>query len=357
MLVSPGVYRETVVVEKPRLVVRGLDRAGVIIDGEHKRENGIKVLADGVAVENLTVRNNNANGVLVSGDDYGNGGGQLRGFRVAYVTAQANDLYGVYSYAAQDGAFDHVYASGSGDAGVYVGRCTPCNTLVVDSLAEHNAVGFEGTNASGGLVVARSVWRANRVGITVNSQKLERKAPQHDAVIVGNLVDGSGAEASPAQGRGAFGLGIAIGGGTNDLVARNRVVGSKWIGIVVTSLDGFVPSGVRLDGNVLTGNALDVSVYRTDFDIPGSALCFIGNEITTAAPLDLVSAHPCGGPPGPSIASGPPVAPDVPRGIAPDQLPSPPPLDNLPDGATRTDLQQTGGVAGFDVAAVAVPEP
>ncbi|QIA27667.1 hypothetical protein DYI95_009215 [Thermaerobacter sp. PB12/4term] len=55
ILVGPGVYREEVVVTKPHLTLRGLDRNRVIIDGEFKRANGIKVLgADDVVVENMT---------------------------------------------------------------------------------------------------------------------------------------------------------------------------------------------------------------------------------------------------------------------------------------------------------------
>jgi len=41
-------------------------------------------------------------------------------------------------------------------SGFYIGRCDPCHALVTDVLAERNAVGFSGTNASGDLAIVNS---------------------------------------------------------------------------------------------------------------------------------------------------------------------------------------------------------
>src|SRR5881628_1789758 len=59
ILVAAGIYRESVTIRKPRLHLRGLNRNSVIVDGGHaKGANGIVVAkADGVWIENLTVRN------------------------------------------------------------------------------------------------------------------------------------------------------------------------------------------------------------------------------------------------------------------------------------------------------------
>lgn len=45
VLIAPGVYREGVVVQTEDIVIRGLDRNEVIIDGEFTRDNGIKVFS------------------------------------------------------------------------------------------------------------------------------------------------------------------------------------------------------------------------------------------------------------------------------------------------------------------------
>ena len=58
ILLSPGTYNEAVDVVTDDLVIRGMDRNTVILDGNFELENGIRVIgADGVAVENMTAMN------------------------------------------------------------------------------------------------------------------------------------------------------------------------------------------------------------------------------------------------------------------------------------------------------------
>jgi pectin methylesterase-like acyl-CoA thioesterase len=85
VLVGPGVYREEVKVRTPSLVLRGRDRNRVVVDGEFRRANAVSVTADGVAVENLTVRHGKVNGLFWTG---------VKGYRAAYVTAVDNEVYG-----------------------------------------------------------------------------------------------------------------------------------------------------------------------------------------------------------------------------------------------------------------------
>ena len=64
VLISPGVYNESVTVTTSFITLRGTDRNNVIIDGEFMSENGIQIYeTDGVTVENLSVRNFTLNGV------------------------------------------------------------------------------------------------------------------------------------------------------------------------------------------------------------------------------------------------------------------------------------------------------
>ena len=153
-------------------VVIPVDRNAVVVDGRFAFENGFTVKADGVAVENLTVRNFNANGVLFSGlIQESQGGGQpLVGYRASYVTAYDNGLYGLYAFAARDGVFEHSYASGHPDSGFYIGQCKPCNAVVRDVIGERNAIGYEGTNSSTDVFVVSSTFSHNRIGITTGSQ-------------------------------------------------------------------------------------------------------------------------------------------------------------------------------------------
>ena len=155
VLVDRGVYHEEVTVTTPSLTIRGVDRNETIVDGEFVRGNGIAVLADGVAVENMTARNAVLNGFYWTG---------VTGFRGSWLTAYNNGDYGIYAFDARDGLFEHSYASGSPDSGFYIGECYPCHIVIRDVIAEHNAIGYSGTNSGGDLYVVSSDLAQQPVG-------------------------------------------------------------------------------------------------------------------------------------------------------------------------------------------------
>ncbi len=371
ILISAGTYRESVEVTVPRLTIRGLDRNTVVLDGENQRQNGFLVGVNGVAIENLTVHSFKANGILFTGsieptDDrgaYGNPShsedpkGLLHGYRASYVTVYNNGLYGLYAFSARGGRFDHAYASGHPDSGLYIGQCKPCDAVITDSLAEHNAVGYEGTNASGNLYVINSTFRANRLGMTPNSQRRERFGPQGDAVFAGNIVTGNNDVATPAQDDGAFGLGIAIGGSQHNRVLKNLVTGNVQVGILVTELDSYAPEGNRVEGNVATGNGLDL-VFGTTTTGPGleaKGNCFAGNTFATAAPERIEAVLSC-----PASATGAVGASyttfAAPAGVDYRSMPAPPPQPSMPDAATAPARPATDVAVDVDVDAIVVPQ-
>ena len=69
ILISPGTYRESVQVDQDELVIRGLDRNLVVIDGGDALTNGFEVSANSVAIENLTVKSFRQNGIIFSDDE------------------------------------------------------------------------------------------------------------------------------------------------------------------------------------------------------------------------------------------------------------------------------------------------
>jgi Right handed beta helix region len=353
--IAPGVYRESVVVapEKERIVIRGLDRNRTIVDGGHDLLDGITVNADGVAVENLTVRGFLANGVLFTPGS-GRRGEVLTGWRGSYITAYANGLYGVYTLGARAGRFDHVYASGHPDSGVYIGECSPCDAVVTDSIAEHNMVGFEATNASGNISVVRSTWRENRVGVALNSQRKERLAPQRSMAIVGNLIADNDDAGAPRGSR-AFGLGIVLAGGQENTVARNRVVGHEGAGIALqVSVDGFQPEGNRVVGNVLRGNALDLAV---DIDAPDLAplrSCFAENRYRRSLPPAIERRLPCDRAPAPVAGTPMRHLPSPPQ-VDYRRVAAPPPQPQMPDARSAPPRPALGLPGAIDLDAIPVP--
>ena len=277
IVVSPGVYEEAVRVRTKGLTIRGARRGSVIIDGEVKRENGIEVAAADVSVQNLTVRNHTANGVLIS---------EQRGFRVSYVTASNNARHGIHASDSQNGVIEQSYASGSADSGFSVSRCKPCDVVVRGNVAERNAVGYEGTNASGRMFVLGNRFSGNRVGLTSAAER------QEDVAFVGNLVSDNDEALSPAQADGAFGLGMRILSSTKNLVSHNLITANPGVGLAPSS------SQDRLESNVIVGNGQDV---RYD-DVPQKK-----SKAPRGIPFNQVAA--------------PPLQPEMPADPLPDRAP------------------------------------
>lgn len=361
VLIAPGNYHEAVRVAVPRIVVRGEDRNTVVLDGRDELDNGILVAADGVAVENLTVRRYQVNGVIFTKayDDDVTDPSQhvvLRGYRASYVTTADNGLYGLYAFFAREGQFDHSYASGHPDSGIYIGQCKPCDAVVTDMVVEANSIGYEGTNASGNLYIVNSVWRRNRVGITPNSQDMERLAPQGDVVVAGNLVIDNNEPNSPSTGGGAFGFGIAIGGGSRDQIVRNRVTGNSTGGVVITDLNKYLPQDNRVEGNVLEGNGIDLGYYLssgTSIDVKGN--CFVGNTFATSEPPQIEQALPCTG--GPATVASDPRRFDVsePPSVDYRTIPLPPDQPGMADPLTAPAKPAVDLMPKVDMSAIVVP--
>lgn len=281
------VYRETVEITTPFITLRGTDRNRVIIDGEHQRENAVATFAaDGVSVENLTARNATGNGVYWT---------SVRGFRGTHLTAYNNGIYGIYAFDSTDGVFEHSYASGSADAGFYIGQCESCDAVIRDVVAERNGLGYSGTNASD-VYLLDSVWRHNAAGIVPNTLDSQRFPPHGNVTIVGNLVHDNDARDVPVVSGiwPSFGTGVIVAGGHNSLVERNRIVnhGNHGVAVSPNLSRNFWMSG----GNIVRDNVIEASGY-SDLTLAGPAMagnCFTGNDPARTQPTGLERFAGCG---------------------------------------------------------------
>ena len=61
------------------------------------------------------------------------------------------------------------------DSGFYVGACPNCNAVLREVHAQNSPQGFSGTNAGGQLVLERSEWDHNRVGIASTHRGSRRR--------------------------------------------------------------------------------------------------------------------------------------------------------------------------------------
>jgi hypothetical protein len=348
VLVAPGVYHESVKVSTPRVTLRGESREKVVVDGQLRQPNGIVVTAPGVAVENLTVRRNTQNGVLVTGSAKaaaglpGQSGGYdtgdepvtfLKSFLVSHVTATRNGLYGIYAFSAQNGLIEHSYASGGADSGIYVGQCKPCRIVVRDNIAELNAVGYEGTNASGDMYVVGNRLVGNRVGLTTNSDHQEKLLPQRGAVIAGNLIAANQQRATPEQADGGWGIGIGVDGGSDNQFLRNRVADNSDAGLVITATVDMPPVGNQIVDNTFDGNGVDVG-WTFPTATRGRGNCLRGNDLRTTVPARLVTTASCPLPVKSPSPAGRWARPTAPGGIPFTEVAAPGAQPQFPNATT-----------------------
>ncbi|WP_255196841.1 right-handed parallel beta-helix repeat-containing protein [Halorarius litoreus] len=239
VLVASGIYPEEVTVSTPDVTVRGLDRNGVVLDGGFERRTAFDVTADGVALENMTARFYRRNGFHWAG---------VEGFRGSFLTAYTNGYYGIYAYDSRDGRFEHSYASGHPDAGFYLGRNRPYDAVITDVVAEHNAIGYSGTSTGGSLVVRDSVWRYNKVGVFPNTLDT-LDPPQRGSRILNNQIYGNNDPDAPAlPNYPLIGMGVLLWGGSDNVVAANRIRDHDNFGIVAH------PHVVEPSGNEIREN-------------------------------------------------------------------------------------------------------
>jgi hypothetical protein len=302
VLISPGIYKESVKVDQEQIVIRGLDRNEVVVDGGDELINGFEISANSVAIENLTVKSFRQNGIVFSGalremkgeyGVYGSESNTLDGYRVSYVTSYNNGLYGIYAFASKNGVIEHSYASGHPDSGLYVGQCRPCNVVIRASVAENNAIGYYGTNASTNVWVVESVFRGNRLGITPNSQDAEMLSPQKGATIAANVVEDNDNPNAPPIPKGFFGGGIVVGGGLTNLITKNLVQGHSWAGIAVMSISDVLPAENRIIENESRGNETDLLFIGGPQDVLQN--CFQGNKFSVSTPRLIEQSLPCDG--------------------------------------------------------------
>jgi plastocyanin len=235
-----GTYHYGVTVSVPHVTIRGTGASPgeVVIDGDGARATGIRVLADGVRIENLTAREHGVAGIVIE---------DAAGFAVEHVRVEANGSDGIRIAGARRGSVRGVTAEGSARAGIAIEGCETCDVVVDGVLARDNGVGVLVQDA-GSTVVRDSVLMGNGTGIVLRTQR--------GAHLVGNhIVDNGDA-------------GVWIDGGWFDVVESNTVIGHGF-GIVVTALAG--PSYAdRIVWNVVEGSVRgDVA-----WDGIGADVCF-----------------------------------------------------------------------------------
>jgi hypothetical protein len=296
IVLAAGTYPGGNVVPRAKhdITIRGVDRNQVVLDGADARNNGIVVRADGVSILNMSAHNFVVNAFhWIGGDRY----------RASYLSAWNVGGYGIYAEDSETGLLDHDYVSGAADAAYYIGECKPCRATISRVVARLSAVGYSGTNATG-VLIRDSVWDRNGAGIVPNTYANEALPPQARATIVRNTVTNSGRARVPIQTplAGFIGIGIAVAGGNDNAISRNRVARSERFGIAVFPTAKYVvfdpgtpepgppwrPRGNRVTRNGVSGSGrADLALAKGS----GRRNCFTANRVGRTLPRRLQTSR------------------------------------------------------------------
>jgi hypothetical protein len=353
VLIEPGKYDESVLVETPGLKIRGMDRNSVILDGLNEPgpegRNGIDVFkTNNVSIENLTARNfdrasqdgGNGNEIWWNGGD-GTGKIGAEGWKGAYLTAYDTGLnggYGLFVSNSLHGSWSNIYASGFNDSGLYIGACRDCFAKVSLATSENNSLGYSGTNSGGHLIIEKSIFRHNTAGLVPNSLAGDDEPPPQDGacnsgentsptpsiestkiqrctVFRNNLITENNNLTTPGNSttsESPWGIGVELAGTYADLVEHNVITNNANNGVLGFEFPNGSPeptffqlSGNKVANNTFLGNGASEAAFAGDITLEGGAFptpelaasvnnCASGNHLSAATtPANLETGWSC----------------------------------------------------------------
>lgn len=317
IVVPPGIYHETVRVDKDALTIRGSPAAILDATGFH---NGIRVggsapnggsegepMCPPIAVTNftlrgLTIRNAEVNGVFLIGVD---------GFHLTRSRYIDNGEYGPFPVCSRNGLIEFNVATGHNDAAIYVGDDD--NVVVRHNHVMRSAIGVEVENSTN--TVVQSNWlEGNTAGILVvvlpglPMPFTQGVVIKHNVVLHNNFPNPVPADSGDPVGLLPTGTGILNIGGDDVVIHKNVVLGNDTVGIAIVDnpfadlaprIEPF-PDDNNVRANVVLGNGRHPDPERAT--IPGADIvyvasgvdnCFERNIFQTQFPEGITGSLPC----------------------------------------------------------------
>jgi len=147
-------------------------------------------------------------------------------------------------------------------------------------------MGYSGTSTGEGLTIKDSVWRNNKAGIVPNTLG-QSDPPQRGSRIINNEVYENNSIDAPSVQYTYMTLemGIVLWGGSDNVVAKNKVMNHGNFGIVAEA-NIVEPSGNVIRDNVVRGSGKADLALGTP---AGDGNVFEGNEFETSRPRRIES--------------------------------------------------------------------
>ena len=317
IVVPPGRYTESVLVETSGITIRGSH--GAVLDAEGFN-NGIRVGTgsfsvgpDGFPVcppltlhdftiDGLTVVNAERNGILLRGVD---------GFRIAGGKYLDNEDYGIFPICSRNGVIESNRVEGTEDAGIYVGDDE--EIVVAKNDVSRCTIGIEIENSED-VVVRDNRTIGNTTGILVvvlpglPKPFTEDVRIERNVVVRNNFPNPVPPESGEPEGLLPTGTGILNIGGDRVVIRDNVVNQNDSLGVAIlanpfAALDPRLepnPDGNEVRDNVILQNGLNPDPARAQtpgadvvYDGSGTGNCFAGNRFQTQFPEGITALFPC----------------------------------------------------------------
>jgi hypothetical protein len=307
--VAAGTYRETLLIRKDNLKLRGAGdgTGGTLLlppangssfcgDGPGSFP-GICVLAkklddnfniitpvSGVEVSGFQIRNFPGDGLISFGGN---------NLRFHNDTSRGNASYGITSFVSTGSIYDHLVSENNGAPGFYIGDTEDSNFTLTNSRSTGNQLGILVREANHG-VIANNQFNGNCVGMfflnhggpPATNFRVENWSVHDNNIFQNNKVcdDGDGPYG---------GAGVALGGTKNVTFEHNTVKGNKQVaggapneggGILLFSTRESDGGNVPLGNTIRNNTAFNNSPVDIAYDQSGSGNTFPGNFCDTSSP-------------------------------------------------------------------------
>ncbi len=262
ILVHPGVYRETVYVDKDDITLRGVVQDGEwpTLEGDKQLNDAILYSGNGFTVEWFKITHYKGNAIM---------GQAGNNFSIRNNWIIDTGVYGIFPEFGENGLIENNVLSGIEDAAIYVGMCDYID--VRNNHVFENVAGIEIENSRHALVEG-NIAHDNTGGILVFITPGLPIKTSYDAIVRRNTVinnntpnfaiPGSLVSTIPA------GTGIIVNSGDDVVIEDNIITGNNTAGIIVTSQDFATgvagdpasdpnPDRVQILDNVMFNNGSD----------------------------------------------------------------------------------------------------
>jgi parallel beta-helix repeat protein len=157
--IEPGLYKETVYVDKDNLRISGVIRAGEwpVMDGETTRNDGILVSGHGVTVERMHVKRYMGNGIMTQGSN---------NFQVIGNRVEGPGFYGIFPQYGKNGLVSNNVVYHIKGTAIYVGMSQNID-ITYNETYDNDGFGIEVENSNDALIEG-NYTHGNTVGIVLN---------------------------------------------------------------------------------------------------------------------------------------------------------------------------------------------